>query len=246
MRLALQTRSMKSVISFVAAILISTSVALAQRPQWQEVSRGADVVVYRKEVPGSDIMAYRGVANLPVPVAKVMAVLKDTPSRTKWTDKVKHAAIIREISPFERIEYMALDAPFPVKDRDFVYRSKLEFDEKNNRAIVKFQSVEDPARPSTHKRIRGVISSGQFTIYPTGRGTGTRIEADLHADPRGHIPTWVINKVQQRAPIKTLENLKKYLASNNIPDDPLAAEFFGRKTNRKPANLAEKTRSKAR
>lgn len=220
-------------LNFWSVILsfFSVAVACAEPSQsvWKEVARDAGVVVYRKEIAGSDLMAYRGVAVLPSPVAKVMAVLKNTPTRTEWTDKVDKAEIVKEFSPTDRLEYMALDAPFPVKDRDFLYKSKLEFNKAMKAAVVSFQSVEDPARPPNSDHIRGRILSGSFKLYPIDNGAGTRIEADLHADPRGNVPKWIVNRVQAKAPVKSLKKLKAYLDSHDIKDDPETAAFFARK-----------------
>lgn len=214
-------------IPIAVSVLLSLA-AYADEPAWHEVAHNEDVVVYRKEIAGSDLMAYRGVAVLPYPVAKVMAVLKDTPRRIEWTDKVEKAEIVKELPSGERLEYMALDAPFPVKDRDFLYKSKLEFNDKIKAAIVNFHSVDDPARPPNSDHIRGLILSGSFRLFPISNGAGTRLEADLHADPRGNVPKWIVNKVQARAPIKSLQRLKNYLKSHDIKDDAETAAFFAR------------------
>src|SRR4051812_35804941 len=114
-----------------------------QAAEWEEVSRSDDITLYRKEVPDSPVLAYKAKAKLDAPLAKVISVVRDTPRLSEWSYRVKDAAILEQVSPTERIEYLHAGAPWPVKDRDAVYRSRIEFDRAAKRISLCVESVED-------------------------------------------------------------------------------------------------------
>src|SRR5436190_18784580 len=64
-------------------ILLSLTAAAADSPApaspdgWQLVDRTEELTVYRKEVPGSSVLAYRGEAVLDAPMARIFAVIRD-------------------------------------------------------------------------------------------------------------------------------------------------------------------------
>lgn len=205
---------------------------------WQEVLRDNDIVVFRKKIEGSHVLAYRGEAVVSAPIAKVMTVIIDPNQRAKWTARVKEFKILEEHSPCERTEYMHVNSPFPAKDRDFVVRSKMTFSRQNNKLVVQLRSVEDPRRQVTRANIRGTIHSSSFSLQPINENT-TKIEAEIHADPKGGIPKWLVNRFQKYVPQKSLANLKHYLANNQIAADPMATAFFTKRAGRSTA--ADKT-----
>ncbi len=207
--------------------------------EWEEVSRTDDVTVYRKEVPGSPVLAYRATAQIDAPIAKVMGIVRDTIRLPEWTYRVKNAEIVEEISKNERIIYMHASAPWPVTDRDSVVRSIFEYDITNQQIQVRIESIEDPRRKEFSGKIRAWIYPSRFVFKPLDDGKKTHIVAELHGDPKGSIPKWVVNMIQKRAPVKTLQNLKKRVQDSSIEEDPLTLELL--KAGRKQAFKTRET-----
>lgn len=216
---------------FWPGFILLTSWLIARQPSaaveapWQEVSRSAEVTVYRRHVAGSDVLAFKAVSVIEAPIAKIVTVMKDTPRRQEWADRVKKAEILHEISPFERVEYVHLSTPWPVKDRDVVYRAIFKFDKQRREIAIQLHSTEDSQRPETKDKIRAVLYSARFVLRPLTAQT-TLVLAEAHGDPKGSIPKWIVNRLQKSAPRKTLQNLKKQLAKPGIADDLMTVEFL--------------------
>lgn len=183
----------------------------------------------RKEVPGSDVLAYKGEAEINAPTAKVMSVLKDTERRHEWAYRIEEARVVQELSPTERIEYVHASAPWPVKDRDFVYHLQISYLEGPHKRIhVNIRSTDKGDVKQEDGRIRAEIYSGSFDLVPVAGGTRTRISAEFHADPKGKVPKWLVNLVQKSAPRKSISNLMKQVKKENIAPDPMTVAWLER------------------
>src|SRR5262249_53461672 len=115
---------------FVGALLVLGAATALGGDAWEEVSSDDGIKVWRREVEGSPVVAVKGEALIAAPLAKIASVLDDTSRAKEWVCALAEARVLRVVSPTERVEYDRLEAPWPVSDRDFVFRSVMKFDEK--------------------------------------------------------------------------------------------------------------------
>jgi hypothetical protein len=101
---------------------------------WTTVGNEQGLEIYRRTVPGSDIVATKGVDN--------------------------HIGL-----------------PFIMKDRDFVSQVSIE--------------VDSDQRGTHH--VRGQILSGTFRARSLEQGRRAELTAEVQCDPKGSIPTWIVN-----------------------------------------------------
>lgn len=211
------------VLSLVGAFL--SPLCLAAPPPgsgWEEISRFEQIVVYRKRVAGSQILAYRGEGIIRAPFGQVVTAIRDTPNKPNWIDRISSAEIVRVISPTERIEYMRAKIPWPVADRDFVYTTKVQTLPSEHQIRFELKSIEEPGRPEVKGVIRGIVHLTQFILTSLNGGQLTHIVAEAHGDPRGEIPPFLVNAIQKTFPPRSLRNLMRYLKDNTLVEDPLA------------------------
>lgn len=193
---------------------------------WEKVADDDAVLVHRKEVPNSDIVAFRGETVIDAPVGKVAGVLIDTPRKLEWVAKIIEAKDVRAISEYERIEYNATSSGFfLVKDRDFVFRAKGVFDKANRRMTISLKSEEDPAMPATG-RVRGQLDESRYILTSLDGGKKTHVVVEIHADPRGSVPKWLVNLFQKSWPAKTLNGIRAQCAKPDVKEDPGVKAFF--------------------
>ncbi len=76
--------------------------------------------------------------------------------------------------------------------------------------------MEIPEEPVKSGIIRIVIQLARITLKPIANGSATRIIAEMHADPKGWIPSWVVNYIYQSWPKKTIKNLTKQATRANL------------------------------
>lgn len=192
---------------------------------WEELSNDEGILVHRKDVEGNDVVAFRGEAVFDASIAKVANVLLDTSRKKEWVDRLAEAENIREIGPYERIEYNHTATPIIIKDRDFVFHAKAEMSKKTRSLVFNLKSVEDPLKPEVDP-VRANLIKGQYTLTPEGDGSKTRCVVEIHADPRGSVPKWIVNLFQKSWPRRTLDGIRNQVAKPDVTEHPGVKAFF--------------------
>ena len=214
--------------SFVFAVLLASFVAVAAphdaaadapAAAWTKIDETDGIAVYRREVPGSDVIAFKGEGIIAAPLVRVASVVYDTARATEWIESLVEARVIRHVSDTDYVEYDHFKTPFPLKDRDFVTSSHLDYDATRKVITIRVRSVTDPAAPAT-KYVRGELVSSTFVLTPTADGKGTRVVGDVHCDPRGAVPKWLVNWFQKDWPTSTFKKLRVQVAKPNIVESP--------------------------
>lgn len=184
----------------------STGHASEKTEAWEEVSQSENLTVYRKKMQDSSIFAYKGEAILQAPLERVLGAVMDTPRRTEWMERVIESKTLKSLGLMEKLDLMVTHVPWPLENRDFVFRSVLQYDRMLKKAILRLESIHDPSFPSPKKTIRGWIHHAAFEMTAV-TDFSTRVVAESHIDPKGWIPSWIINLVQKSFPRKTMNRL---------------------------------------
>ena len=199
--------------------------AAAASVAWEKIGDSDGIGVYRREVPGSPLIAFKGEGYVNASIIRVASVLVDSDRATEWIDSLTESKIIRQISETETVHYDHVGTPFVLKDRDFVSDCKLEFEPARKRVILKIQAVTDPLAPPT-SYVRGELLHSSFALTSAERGTRTFVVAEIHADPKGSVAHWIVNLFQKRWPHNTLTRLRAQVAKPDIQEHPrLKAEL---------------------
>ena len=210
----------------MALTFVFTASVGASDNGWEEVDNYGGITIYRKEVPGTPVLAYKGVGVLDAPIGKLLSVSVDSLRKPEWMPRLDAIKLVKQVSPVERIEYIHLKSPWPLKDRDLVYRAIMETDVAARKITLKIASIDEPSCPETDKCVRAHLYSGTFVFTPVENGTKTRMEAEGHTDPRGSIPKWIVNLYQKRIPRQSIEGLMKQVKKPGIVDHPAAAAIL--------------------
>lgn len=195
-------------------------------PTWEQFDEEDGVRMFRRDVPGSSIVGLRGEAFVAAPIARVASVLADRKRSTEWIDRLVKTKVLRELSESEAINWNHVKTPSPLKDRDFVFKSVITTDPAKKKVVFSYFSVTDPLAPEYDAYVRGSFKSGKFELTMAERTNkdgsktkGTIVVAEVVVDPRGSVPTFIVNMVQKSWPHKTLTALRKQVAKPDIKDD---------------------------
>lgn len=203
--------------------LISGSLLAAspepKAPPWEKFDEEAGIAVFRREVPGSPIIALRGEGVVNAPILRVASVLVDTARAPEWIDSLAETKVIRKLNDDEFIEWDHIATPVILKDRDFVFDIKLSLNPKDKQLSLNYHSVYDSGAPKTDY-VRGEFSYGTFTLTSIEGGKKTRILCEVQADPKGSVAKWIVNLFQKKWPHQTIESLRKQVAKPDIKDQP--------------------------
>jgi hypothetical protein len=193
--------------------------AQAPQPTWEKIGDDEGIAVYRREVPGSPIVAFKGEGIIDASILRVSSVIVDSSRATEWIDSLKEARILRQVSETETIHYDHIGTPIVMKDRDFVSDCKLEFDPAQKKVMLKIHSVNDASAPATDY-IRGELLHSSFVLTSIEHGAKTRVVAEIHADPKGSVAKWIVNLFQKKWPHNTITSLRRQVAKPDIVEHP--------------------------
>ena len=192
---------------------------------WEKIGDDDGVAVYRREVPGSPLVAFKGEGIVDASILRVASVLVDSSRATEWIDSLKEARILRQVSETETIHYDHVGTPIVMKDRDFVSDCKLEFEPAKKIVSLKIHAVNDASAPTT-SYIRGELLQSSFVMTSIEHGTKTRVVAEIHADPKGSVAKWIVNLFQKKWPHNTLTRLRAQVAKPDIREHPRLKEVL--------------------
>jgi hypothetical protein len=195
---------------------------------WEKIDDDDGIAVYRREVAGSPVIAFKGEGVINASILRVASVIVDTKRATEWVDSLAEARTLRVVSETEYIEYDHVGTPFVMKDRDFVIDCKLDFDPTQKKVALRFHSVADPLAPTT-SYIRGELISSSFTLTALEHGSKTKILAEIHCDPKGSVAKWIVNWFQKGWPHNTITSLRTQAAKPDIVDHPRLKEVLTEK-----------------
>jgi hypothetical protein len=204
-------------------------------PKWEQFDEDDGIRMFRRDVPGSSIVALRGEGFVAAPIARVASVLADNKRSPEWIDRLVKTKVLRELSDTETINWTHIKTPSPLKDRDFVFKNVITTNPAKKQVVFSYYSVTDSLAPEYEAYVRGTFQSGKFELTVAERsnadGTktrGTRVVAEVLVDPRGAVPTFIVNMVQKSWPHETLMALRKQVAKPDIKDDPRVVERLTR------------------
>jgi START domain len=205
-----------------SALLSSGVLASANAPKdppWEKFDEDDGIAVFRREVPGSPIIALRGEGVVNAPILRVASVLIDTARAPEWIDSLAETKIVRKLNDDEQIEWDHITTPVILKDRDFVFDIKLELNPGGKQVLLNYHSVYDSGAPKTDY-VRGEFTYGTFTLTSIEGGKKTRMLCEVLADPKGSIAKWIVNLFQKDWPHKTIASLRNQVAKPDIKDQP--------------------------
>ncbi|MEK7691575.1 MAG: START domain-containing protein [Bdellovibrionota bacterium] len=201
--------------------------------EWERLDQFDGITIFQRKVPGSSLMAFKGEGVIRAPLDRVMSVIMDAPRRIEWMTRVRSAVVVKEPSKFERVEYVHMGTPWPLQDRDFIYHATLGTDGTGKVITFKAHSVEDATIPEVHGRVRAEVTFSDFLLKSTPEGE-TWVAAQVHVDPKGIIPAFIVNMVQRKFPRTSLAGLMRQVVKPDVTIHPLIADLL------KPAAALQK------
>jgi hypothetical protein len=179
----------------------------AQQETWEEVKYDDGILVYVMHSDKSEIVKVKTQTVINASLKKIQAILDDVPHRSNWIPFLEHSKILHIFSDTEKLEHSHFFAPWPATDRDFLYRiTRLQDDESN--IIYHMKSETSPLMPVNDDLIRAELIESIYTLTALKKNK-THVQLIFFADPKGWLPTWIINIIQKALPYMMLQNLRE-------------------------------------
>jgi hypothetical protein len=209
------------VLSFFVCLACLGGAVPVRADDWKLIGTEQGIQIFRRELPGSRITALKGTGTVDAPVWKVASILLDTARASEWADSLKESRVVRRLALNRYIEYNHVGLPLIIKDRDFVSDVRIDVDPIGRTFALVYKPTDDPAAPVT-RNVRGEIVSGLFEATSIGPDKRTRLTAEVQCDPKGALPSWIVNFFQKNWPLHTFEAIRIQAAK---PDIAMPAEF---------------------
>ena len=86
---------------------------------------GEDIVVYARKAE-SGLVEFRGVTRARSSLAAFVALFEDVDNMPNWVDRTERVEVLERVSETEVIARTVTSAPWPLKQREVVVRSRIE------------------------------------------------------------------------------------------------------------------------
>lgn len=184
-------------------------VASEQVHPW-ELKKDLDGIrVFTRPVEHSPILELRGETEVDANIGAAVALYEQANRMTEWFYRSKEVKLLKTVSADEGLVYFAADLPWPLSDRDGVYRRVKSVDLESKSVIYKLHA-EAGIYPKRKDRVRVNRLDGEwrFTPQPGGR---TAVSYRMHTEAGGYIPAGVVNRFTVSLPFKTLLKFRTLL-----------------------------------
>ena len=104
-------------------------------------------------------------------------------------------------------------------------RAVAKADRQNRVFTTMIESVEHPKKPVQDCCVRGQAFGTFYRFEALPGQNKTRLEVEVHTDPKGSLPSWLVNLVQKSWPRDTLMGLLKEAQKPEITPDPKYADW---------------------
>jgi hypothetical protein len=182
--------------------------------KWQKILSEDGLNVFTREMPNSKILGFKLEGVINAPIDQIMENMRNVETSAEWTPDLAEKSTLEEISDAEAITYSRNDLSWPVSDRDFVTHNKLFLHKERKLLYVMTKSVIDQRSPPRKGIERAWLSYSNIGLRPVSEKR-TYVEWTIFADPKGSIPTWVVNFYQRGFPVKFFKAVEKRAQSTN-------------------------------
>ena len=196
-------------------ISLLCSLLFAVPPGWELISQKEGIESSRKTVPNSPLFAFRGETISKIPVAQIASLLLDDPKGPEWVDLMNISVLIEQTAPDTKIIRQGYDLPWPIQDRDYVMKQTIIFDQENKVFSLLFESTTHSSMPKQQCCIRAQTYRTYWKLTALSQGM-TKVEVEVKTDPKGSLPAWLINLIQEDWPYNTVSSLLKRVQKGDI------------------------------
>lgn len=217
-------------------LLLSLFPTAAQAGDWEHIFEEEGITVWKKEVEGSDFVAFRGRGPVKASILDVSAVLRDADRETEWMQDCVDARTLQFLSATDAIVYNRTGSPaFFIDDRDTVLKTVTTVYPDKKRIDVVFEQTTHPNMPPKEGVVRMPVLKGHWKLWSRGPDE-TEVEYQVLADPGGALPAWLVNLVSKKLPYYTLIGLRKQVKEKGYDKHRMILEVA---IDWAPFNLAE-------
>jgi len=195
-------RRTAALVSMLASVVC---VAGPIHDDWKLVRQDDALEVWTRHVPNSQFDAVRVGGNICTSLDVLTRYVQDVDRFVEWIPDTAEAHMLAQPSAFERIYYIRTAMPWPVKDRDMIYR--LVSEPEAHPRTIEIDGIPDylPVRADA---VRMASVEGAWHIEPRSAQL-THVTVEMRIEPGGNVPTWFARRRIVALPTGMIQNLER-------------------------------------
>ncbi|MEN8171208.1 MAG: START domain-containing protein [Pseudomonadota bacterium] len=211
-----------SLLILVVALLQCAPFTTAAEPDssWNWVAGREGIEVYSRDVESSPLDESLAITKFEASLTSVVALILDIDNNHRWIDSVDQSRVIERISDTESINYTVSNAPWPVSDRDAVVRTRVTQNPDTLAVLITSEALPEFI-PQRQGLIRVEAIASSWRLLPL-KGGGVEVRYQVHSDPGGNLPNWLVNAVMTDQPLNTLYGMHRELTRPPYSDAHLS------------------------
>lgn len=177
---------------------------------WELKKDKKGIKVYTKVLENSDFRAFRAEMKVTASLSTLMAVHADVEYVKEWLKDCSESELLTEFDPKGYYAYFKTDSPWPVMDRDYTLKSRVEQNSETYELSIHF-SAETGLVPKSEDCVRITALEGFWKMKPIGAGE-VLVMYEVSSDPGGAVPAWLANNFVVDQPYYSLLRLRERIA----------------------------------
>lgn len=165
---------------------------LATEPEWSLVAVRDGVEVHTRPVADSPVAEVKATITVEASPARVFAVLLDSDRFVEFVPYVVEVRTVARDSPSVWYLYQRISPPF-VSDRDYTLRHESFEEPRSGRYELRWQAAGARGPPPREGVVRVNLCTGAYLVQGIDGDARTRLSYQLHTDPGGALPKWLVN-----------------------------------------------------
>jgi hypothetical protein len=201
------------ILSLVVSVGLLTAVsypAVAAEYPWELKKDENGIRVDVRKVEGSSILEYKGTVVVNVGLESAVRLFEEDGRMPEWFHQCSEARLIKASTPEDKALYFVISMPWPVQDRDLVFRRVRSKDPATGTVEYRTSSLPE-VYPEQDGKVRMPYLKGLWRFTPLADGR-TEMYYQQHSEVGGHIPAWLVNKLAVNIPFHSLSRFRELLS----------------------------------
>ena len=194
---------MRRTLTFCVFLLLA-SVVGESNDGWSLVRSHDGIDTHQNDQTHDGFKEFRGVTQMAATFEEARDVIKDIPGNIHWLPSCRRSELIRELSETEILVYIVSRAPWPVKDRDCVWKRHYVVNTKDH-FLMHFTADEEEYE-GEEGLVRILNARGTWEVKRID-AESTEVSFQYIGDGGGSVPRTFVNGTTKRVPEKAIRAL---------------------------------------
>lgn len=176
---------------------------------WQLSKNRDQIQVFVRDYPGLAIKELKTIATFNCDAQTLVQLISDIPEQAAYQFGCKQSYVLQKLNRFEQIYYQELYVPWPFENRDGAFRQRIEPGKQAGDFFI-YANSEAQFIPNKKGYVRVPFMKAKWQIKQLNQNF-CQAEYIIAVDPGGAVPIWLINLFIDRAPVESVQGMRKSL-----------------------------------